>query len=244
MYSSFERLYLISTESDFGAKIMPDRMIMDTMDENGPEYWLQFNKDINNGNVRFSHFKSGEFGIVGFNPRRNHFNSNEQVCIKFYNLAFPISSSEWDENLKNHFPTGQSRNGKWKLSAVTGVGNYVAFRYLAEAGISVPKVYLATSNTLVQESIDGYTLDEVTNHYEELKQTGELNDDIFADMWDWSIDVLPKIAEKVKSVIEPIRSNYWSPDFKMYDVNGGNIIFRKNNLANFAENYVLIDPFR
>lgn len=245
MLTSLDYFYLIASEDIFGAKLMPDRLIADLTAEEGAKYWFGFYKDLRAGNINFSNFKNGEFGSVGFNPRRNRDDLFDQnVCVKFYNQAFPFSQQAWDENLANNFSSGLDRNGKWKLSSVTGVGNYVAFRYLAEAGIPVPKIFLATSEVLIQENIEGYTLSEITDDYEMLKEKKIIDDDLFADMWDWSIDVLPGITKKVRGVIEPIRHNYWSPDFKRYDVNGGNIIFRANNLRDFANNYVLIDPFR
>ena len=108
----------------------------------------------------------------------------------------------------------------------------------------MPQVYMATSEMLVQEYIDGFTIAELQDNYEELTGKGILTVDEIDRVWDVMDDLVKLYDKKVRQVIDPIKHIYWAPDFMAYDINFGNIMILKSGFHDPKNNSVLIDPFR
>lgn len=233
-----------------GIKIMPDTLIINLNDYGQARSCIELFRHICDGSVRYDHYqegkyKKGAYGAVGIQPTIATLNgevTRPDLCVKYFNYAFPFSSKRWKKSITDHDKVGE----EWNLSGVTGIGNYIALRYLAEEGIPVPKVFFATSELLIQEYIDGYTVAEIKDRYDELKERGVLGDDdtIIDGIFDFVNQYVPLLTKKAKKTIEPIRRNWWSPDFQHYDINWGNIMIKKSGLRDPEHNYVVIDPLR
>lgn len=226
-------------------KIMADSMIINRDDRRGVRIYGDLYRHITEGNISYAGFERGAYGAVGKLPIS--VTSSEErvwpgVCVKYFNYAFPFSLERWQKSITDHDKVG----GEWNLSGVTGVGNYMALRYLHEGGVPAPKVCLATNELLIMEFIDGYTIGEIKDRYEEFKAAGILGDDdsVIDGIWDFLEEYEPKLKEAIESIIEPIRHEYWAPDFQHYDVNMGNIMLKRDGLRDPANNYCVIDPLR
>lgn len=228
-----------------GIKIMPDSLVVDISDTQQARFSLDLFHHICEGKIKFATFKTGAYGAVGIQPTITTVSgeiTRPDLCVKYFNYAFPFSLERWQQSLSVHDKVGE----RWNLSGVTGLGNYIALRFLNEEGVPVPKVYLATSELLVQQYIDGYTIAEIKDQYETLKASGVLGDDdtIIDGIWDFADEYIPKLTQAAEKTIEPIRHNYWSPDFQHYDINWGNVMITKEGLRDPKHNYFVIDPIR
>ena len=166
MLTSFDVGYKIaSLESGEGIHLIPDRLIVPWENREEVLYWLDYYRNIKSGNIEFSSFKAGEYGAVGFNPRIKDQPGRTDICVKFYNFAYPYSQADWEENIKQKGKVPPDTK-IWKLSGVTGIGSFVAHRYLINAGIPMPTPHFATSEIFVQDFIDGYTICDLIDDYE------------------------------------------------------------------------------
>ena len=244
MVTSFDVGYQItSLKSDEGIFLIPDRLIAPWGNRLEFIYWLNYYRNLRLGNVEFLSYKTGEYGAVGFNPCIKGQPIRDDICIKFYNFAYPYSQEAWEENIrqKGKIPSNMKM---WKLSGVTGIGSYVAYRYLIGAGIPMPTPHFATSEIFVQDFIDGYTIGELIDNYERLIQEGALTEEQMNKIWDWTEEIIPRLNLIAGQTLNVVRKTYWAPDFVNYDINWGNIMIRKSGLDDPSNNYVLIDPIR
>lgn len=228
-----------------GIKIMPDTLIVNINDFKQARFFLDLFQHICEGKITYSHSEKGAFAKVGIQPTILTATGEitcPDICVKYFNYAYPFSFERWEKTISVHDKVGE----EWNLSGVTGIGNYIALQYLTEEGVPTPKVYLATSELLIQQYIDGYTISDIKDRYDELKKEGVLGDDdtIINGIWDFADKYVPLLTKTAKKTIEPIRSNWWSPDFQHYDINWGNIMITKNGLRDPAHNYYVIDPIR
>jgi hypothetical protein len=231
--------YIKDSKRRNGLKLMPDRIIYE--DSKDSELYLSLYDQILHGNVSYDHFKNGKFGSVGFFPKLNG-KVQPTICVKYFNLAYPFSQTRWDKLIT----TGNLDLQGWCLSSVTGVGSYMALRYLQERGLPTPNIHLATNDLLIEEYIPGLTIGEILDNYEILKSQGVLghDDTIIDGITDFGFDRVPEIDKNVKNILQPYRHRYWGPDMDMFDLNIGNIMLPLNHLENPAENYYIIDPIR
>lgn len=238
-----------------GIKVMPDTLIVNINDYTQARFFLDLFRHICTGNIKYDHYqdsrhrkgayRKGAYGAVGVQPTiltSSGEVTRPDLCVKYFNYAYPFSMERWKKSITVHDKIGED----WNLSGVTGIGNYIALRYLGAEGIPVPQVYLATSELLIQDYIDGYTVAEIKEHYDELKASGVLGDDdtIIDGIWDFVDKFEPRLTEAAKRTIEPIRKNWWSPDFQYYDINWGNIMIKRSGLQDPEHNYYVIDPLR
>lgn len=234
-----------------GFKVMPDTLIVNINDFRQTRFFLDLLRHICKGDIKYDHYyegrkyRKGAYGAVGIQPTVTTPQgeiTRPDVCVKYFNYAFKFSPKRWQKSITIHDKVGE----EWNLSAVTGIGNYIALRYLGEEGIPIPKLYLATSELLIQEYIDGYTIAEIKDSYDNLKASGILGEDdtIIDGIWEFADKYTLKLTKMAKKIIDPTRKYWWSPDFQHYDINWGNIMIRRNGLQDPENNYVVIDPLR
>ncbi len=228
--------YLISdNDSESGISNIPERLILNRNYSDNSRV-LDIYRQAISGRISFSHFKNGQYGSVGFNPEVRGI-IYDNFCIKYFNLAYPLTDKKWKEcvTLRKNKKT---RNGEWFLSAVTGVGAYIASRIIRSAELPSPEVYLGTNDLLIQERIEGYTVSEIFD----MVETGDLTEVIGEVIGDWFSDNNREIATQVRDVFENFNIPQWMPDFNIYDVVMGNLMIRREGLHDPQNNYVIIDP--
>ncbi len=227
-----------------GYKVVLDRLVVNlTNRRKAGEILKLFLNSVCSGSISFSNFRGGGYGAVGFSPKTVE-RAYPDLCIKYFNFAFPYSEQRWKASVGRKKYEDDTTGKEWNLSGVTGLGNYIALRHLGENGIPVPEVYLGSSEILIQENIEGYTIAQIIDDYEKLQRSGvlEKDDRIIDGVWDFAFDSIPKIAIAAKKIIDPIKDRYWSPSFQHYDINWGNVMIKKNGLHDPENNYVVIDP--
>lgn len=237
-------VYMLNDHAQNSLNLISERVIVSWEDTDNVRDLTGFLRDIKTGVVQYDHYKRGRYGAVGFNPRVGEVEQKD-VCVKYYNLAYPYSESAWKNFIKNkkNNPTYEL-NDFWALSSVSGIGQYLAHRYMRAAGIPAPDVYIATSDILVQEYINGYTISELFDNYEVLLEKGKIDKDTFHDIAGWFEEVKPDLERRIRNVIDAQEGKYWFPNFSSYDVNWENIIITPEGLKNPEGNFYVIDPLR
>ncbi len=229
---------------DEGYKVVLDRVVVNLTElEKARRVLDLFLNNVCSGQISFADFRGGAYGAVGSLPKTAK-GTYSDLCIKYFNFAFPFSQKRWEASVGRKLYEDDTTGKEWNLSGVTGLGNYIALRQLGENGVPVPEVYLGSSEILIQEYIEGYTIAQIINDYDLLKAKGELgkDDQIIDGIWDFAFDGIPEIALSVKKIIDPTKNRYWSSSFHHYDINWGNVMIKRNGLSDPENNYVVIDP--
>ncbi len=241
LITSTNLAYRIKDNSPEGSTLIGDKLIVARKyDFDIIKSALQVLRALKKGVLRYGRWDHGRFGAVLLDV----FDSQQRYpwAIKLYNYAYPLTPEIWEESKRSKFRYDFNKE-KWHLSGVTGIGTLIAYDALRSLGFRVPEAPVATSEVLVQQQIDGITIADIYNRYEELKRQGLLGtDDSIIDRISDFAATFPEYAQQMLRRRLKRTSTFWFPYYLRPDINWGNIIIPWGGLDRPEESYYIIDP--